>query len=252
MNWFTIEKIDDETFVISEYLHPEETHCYLLNGAERSLLIDTGLGIGNIQVEVNRLTDKPVIAAATHIHWDHIGGHGYFKEFYAHSAEIDWLTGKFPLPNEAVRRMLAADCDLPRNFDLNDYTVFQGKPSRVLKDGDVIDLGGRFVEILHTPGHSPGHICFWEQGRGYLFTGDLVYKGMLFADFPSTDPDAYLQSLEKIASLPVERVFPAHHSLDIKPEIIVRMRNAFRELKSKGSLKHGGGTFDFVDWSARF
>lgn len=176
MNWFTVEKIDDETFVISEYRHPEETHCYLLNGTERSLLIDTGLGICNIRAEIKLLTNKPVIAAATHIHWDHIGGHKYFMDFYVQGAEVDWLAGKFPLPNEAVRKMLATGCDLPRNFDLSAYTVFQGKPSRVLKDGDVIDLGGRSVEVLHTPGHSPGHMCFWERDRGYLLTGDLVYK----------------------------------------------------------------------------
>ncbi len=47
-DWFTIDKIDDTTYIISEYRHPEETHCYLLIGSERCLLIDTGLGIGNI------------------------------------------------------------------------------------------------------------------------------------------------------------------------------------------------------------
>ena len=65
---------------------------------------------------------------------------------------------------------------------------------------------------MHTPGHSPGHMCFWEKEKGYLYTGDLVYQDMLTAWFPSTDPYAYLQSLEKIAGLPAKRVFPAHHS----------------------------------------
>ena len=66
-DWFTIDQIDSETYIISEYRHWEETHCYLLNGDEHSLLIDTGLGIGNIQAEVLQLTDKPVTAVATHI-----------------------------------------------------------------------------------------------------------------------------------------------------------------------------------------
>ncbi len=74
-NWFTIDRIDDTTYAISEYRHWEETHCYLLIGSERGLLIDTGLGICNIYEAVKRLTDKPVTAVATHIHWDHIGGH---------------------------------------------------------------------------------------------------------------------------------------------------------------------------------
>mgnify|MGYP002508219585 CR=1 FL=1 len=59
--------------------------------------------------------------------------------------------------------------------------MFQGAPARLLEDGDIIDLGGRQVEVLHTPGHSPGHMCFFERERGYLFTGDLVYKDVLGA-----------------------------------------------------------------------
>ena len=90
-NWFTIERLERDTYVISEYKHWEETHCYLLNGMERSLLIDTGLGICNIYDVVTRLASKPVSAAATHIHWDHIGGHQYFPDFYAHGEELDWL-----------------------------------------------------------------------------------------------------------------------------------------------------------------
>ena len=80
-DWFTIDRIDDSTHIISEYRHWEETHCYLLQGAERSLLIDTGLGICKISGEVSALTSGPVIPVATHIHWDHIGGHSEFSEF---------------------------------------------------------------------------------------------------------------------------------------------------------------------------
>lgn len=248
-DWFTIDEIDSSTHIISEYRHWEETHCYLLSGTERSLLIDTGLGICNIYDEVVRLTDRPVAAVATHIHWDHIGGHRYFPDFYAHGAELDWLNGGFPLPLQVVRDMVVDRCDLPEGFDVSGYTMFQGTPTRVLQDGDAIGLGGRTVTALHTPGHSPGHLCFWEAERGYLFTGDLVYKDTLFAYYPSTDPAAYLASLEKIAFLPAKQVFPAHHSLDIKPEIIVRMRDAFRELRAKGLLHHGSGTFDYGDWA---
>lgn len=247
-NWFTIDSIDENTYIISEYRHWEETHCYLLIGSRRSLLIDTGLGISNIYDEVVRLTDRPVTAAATHIHWDHIGGHRYFPDFYAHAAELDWLSGGFPLPIETIRNMVIDRCDLPEGFDVSGYTFFQGTPTKVLTDRDVIDLGGRRVEALHTPGHSPGHLCFWEKETGYLFTGDLVYKDTLFAYYPSTDPEAYLASLEKVAALPTKRVFPAHHSLDIQPEILLRMRGAFRQLKADGQLHHGAGTFQYGDW----
>lgn len=250
-DWFTIDRIDSDTSIISEYRHREETHCYLLNGSERSLLIDTGLGICNILEEVVKLTDKPVTAVATHIHWDHIGGHSFFSDFYAHDQELNWLQGGFPLPLETVKGMAVNCCDLPEGYDADGYTLFQGIPAKLLKDGDQIDLGGRNILVLHTPGHSPGHMCFFEPERGYLFTGDLVYKGMLFANYPSTDPLAYLASLEKVCALPVKSVFPAHHSLNIQPEILPRMCAAFQQLKTEGKLHHGGGTFDYGDWAVR-
>ena len=66
--------------------------------------------------------------------------------------------------------------------------------------------------------------------------------------FPSTDPESYLKSLEAISDLPAKKVFPAHHSLEIAPEILIRMRKAFEQLKENGMLHHGGGTFDYGDW----
>ena len=244
-DWFTIEQIDRDTFILSEYRHWEESHSYLLNGDRYSLLIDTGLGIENIREQVEKLTNKPIIAVATHIHWDHIGGHKYFPNFYAHAEEVNWLNGEFPLTMEQIKAFVVEDCDLPEGFDVDGYAFFQGMPSRVLEDGNIIDIGGRSIEVLHTPGHSPGHMCFYEKDRGYLFTGDLVYIGTLFAYYPSTDPVAYLDSLTRIASLPVKKVFPAHHDLDVPETIVSDMKNAFVKLESEGKLRHGSGTHEF-------
>jgi glyoxylase-like metal-dependent hydrolase (beta-lactamase superfamily II) len=248
-NWFTVEHIDTDTHIISEYRHWEETHAYLLNGSDRSLLIDTGLGIMNIYDEVIKLTNKHVAAVATHIHWDHIGGHKYFPDFYVHGEEVKWLKGGFPLTLKQIKEMVVERCDLPEGYDLNNYEFFQGKPAAILKDGDVIDIGGRRIQVIHTPGHSPGHMCFYEEERGYLFTGDLVYLGTLFAYYPSTDPESYLSSLEKIAALKVNKVFPGHHGLDIKPSVITDMRDAFRQLKTEGKLHHGSGIYNYGNFS---
>ena len=248
-DWFSVERLDGDTFVISEYRHWEETHCYLLCGNERSLLIDTGLGVANIRGAVEELTGLPVTAAVTHAHWDHIGGLRQFPDFCAPAPEAGWLTGTFPLPVEAVRSMLTDGCALPAGFDAERYELFRGTPSRLLADGDVLDLGGRSVEALHTPGHSPGHLCFWEPARGYLFTGDLVYWGTLYANYPSTDPEAYLTSLERVAALPVKKALPGHHALDIEPGLIGRICEAFRTLKAAGQLCHGAGRRDYGDWS---
>ena len=149
-DWFTIDEIDTDTYIISEYRHWEETHCYLLNGSDRSLLLDTGLGICDIREAVCRLTSLPVTAVATHIHWDHVGGHQYFPNFYAHREELDWLGGKFPLSQKTIQDMVVDRCDLPEGFDVSGYTVFQGTPARLLKEGDTIDLGGRQIGRAHV------------------------------------------------------------------------------------------------------
>ena len=248
-DWFAIEHIDENTHIISEYKHWEESHAYLLNGEKYSLLIDTGLGIKNIYSEVIKLTDKPIIAVATHVHWDHIGGHEHFPDFYAHEAELNWLNGEFPLTMEQIKAFVVEDCEVPDDFDVDSYVFFQGMPTRILHDNDIIDIGDRVLQVLHTPGHSPGHMCFWEESTGYLFTGDLVYIGTLFAYFPSTDPTAYLASIERVAALPVKKVFPAHHDLDIPTTILDDMKDAFLELESKGKLQHGSGTFKYGNFS---
>ena len=248
-NWFTTRQIDESTFAISEPNHWEETNCYLLNGKEYSLLIDTGLGVSDISKEISKLTDNNLIVVPTHVHWDHIGGLWNFSEFYVHELEKDWINGKFPLSNEFVRNLLVKDKDFTHAMNPDDYAVFQGKPFGTFKNGDIIDLGCRKIKVLHTPGHSPGHMCFFEEEKGYLFTGDLIYRGTLFANYESTDPEKYLESVREITKLSIKSVFPSHHSFDISPEIIYDVLNGLTEIKNQEKLCHGSGKFDFENWS---
>lgn len=80
-------------------------------------------------------------------------------------------------------------------------------PTKLLADHDIIDIGRRQIEVLHTPGHAPGHLCFLKRDKGYLFTDDLVYIDILFTYYPSADPEAYLASLEKVLALTVKKYF---------------------------------------------
>ncbi len=240
--WFTVERLTDDTWAISEYGHWEETHCYLLCGRERALLIDTGLGFADLRAVVERLTDLPVTVVTTHVHADHIGGHGAFSDIAVHEAEADWLDGRFPLPPAVVRRNLAP---APPWVDLDSYRVFQGKPSLVFGDGHVFDLGGRQVTALHTPGHSPGHCCFYEAARGTLWTGDLLYEGCLYAFYPTTDPAAFYRSLRRVSQLDIARLLPGHHRLDIPVSLLGAALDGFAALERGGKLFQGAGTFDF-------
>ena len=99
--------------------------------------------------------------------------------------------------------------------------------------------------VVHTAGHSPGHCCFYEQDRKYLYSGDLIYQGCLDAFYPTTDPVLFMQSVEKVRSLEVEKILPAHHRLDISVSLIEEISEAFRELYQKNGLKQGSGIFDF-------
>ena len=245
-NWFTVERIDGDTFALSEYSHWEETHSYRLLGAERALLIDTGLGVADIGAIVRGLTWLPVTVAATHVHWDHIGGHGCFDNIAVHELERDWLDGHFPLPLQAVRRNLTArPCAFPEGFDPENYQIYQGTPREVFRDGTQFALGGRTVTALHTPGHSPGHCCFYEPERGNLYAGDLIYEGCLDAFYPTTDPELFFRSVQRISGLDVKRVLPGHHRLDISQTLIGEIESAFRRLSEEGKLRQGGGVFDF-------
>lgn len=248
-SWFTVEQIDCHTFAISEYQHWEETHSYLLCGEKMAVLIDTGLGISNIREVVESLTELPVMVMTTHVHWDHIGGHKYFNFIAVHEEEKEWLSVKFPVPLSVVKHsLMCKPCDFPLDFKIDQYQIFQGIPQMLLHDGDRIDLGKRSLVVVHTPGHSPGHCCFYEPDKKYIYSGDLIYSGCLDAFYPSTDPQQFWESIQKISSLGIDRILPGHHQLSIPLALIGRIELAFRELSDRGKLKHGSGLFDYGDF----
>ena len=248
-DWFQVDSIDRDTYVISEPAHWEEPHCYLLLGKERAILIDTGLGVSNIRKEVKRITSLPILVVTTHVHWDHIGGHGQFDNFAVHKSEEEWISGRFPLPLDAVKHNLThRPCSFPEDFDPLRYQIFQGNPTLFLQDGDILELGERRLQIIHTPGHSPGHCCFYEPERRFLYSGDLIYRGCLDSFYPTTDPLQFYQSVKKIGQLDVRQIFPGHHSLDISVDMIKKVEAAFEALDRSGKLSHGTGIFDFGDF----
>ena len=254
-NWFDIEKIDDETFAISEHGHWEDFNAYLIISGAEACLIDTGMGVGNIKEVCEKLTKNKIKVITTHTHWDHIGGHQHFDEIYVHQAEVDWLVNGVPESIHTAIDSLKLEYftkPTPKDFVLENYKRFQGQPSRILTDGDIIKVGDRRLEVLHTPGHSPGHICIWEKDKGYLFSGDLLYKGTLFIFFESTDPLVFAESVNKISTLKgIECIFPSHNQFGFDATLINRVKRALEKLQANNQLNHGTGVHQFEDFSIR-
>lgn len=198
---------------------------------------------------MDSLTSLPIIVATTHIHWDHIGGHKHFENISVHEAEKDWLSVKFPIPLQAVKQsIMYKACDFPKGFSIDDYQIFNGTPKKIFHNGDYFDLGNRELIVIHTPGHSPGHCCFYEPARKYLYSGDLIYSGCLDAFYPSTDPQQFFQSVKKIQALEIDRILPGHHQLYIPTTIIDKVEKGFSRISNEGKLKQGNGVFDFGDF----
>lgn len=248
-DWFTIEKIDDMTYAISEYKHWEKFHSYLLLGRDQALLIDTGLGISNIKKIVDEITNLPILVATTHIHWDHIGGHKYFDNIAVYYLEKEWLSN-FPIPLTVVmKNLLKEPCELPEFFDINKYEIYKGDPNIILNDNDMIDIGNRKIQVIHTPGHAPGHICFYDIESKYLFTGDLIYEGKLDAYYPTTYPLDFKNSIDKVRKLNINKILPAHYNLNIDTHLVDEIGKAFKDLEKKGKLNQGHGIYKYDKFS---
>lgn len=138
---------------------------------------------------------------------------------------------------------------LPDSFDPETWEPYRGEPSALLSDGDHVHLGGRTLRVHHTPGHSPGHVCFHEKETGLLFTGDLVYRGCLYAFYPSTNPEAFAASVRHIADLPdVRRLLPGHNELEnLNRDVLLRLTERLDDLRGRGQLRHGSGVHRFSE-----
>lgn len=164
---------------------------FLIEGETYALLLDTGFGKGNLKELVSSLTPKPLILALSHSDRDHIGGCGQFEgEIYLHPAEYE--------------RFLQ---NMPQNR-------LRLKP---LWEGDTIELGGRKLAVLHTPGHTPGSIMLLEQETGVLFSGDSVQEGPIYMFGSGRNLEALCASMERLEKRKetFQTVLPCHGKMPL-------------------------------------
>jgi glyoxylase-like metal-dependent hydrolase (beta-lactamase superfamily II) len=235
--WFVVDRLgDDVTRVTEPHVHPFlRCNVWLVRGRDRHLVVDTALGLAPLRPVVEQALDGPLVAVATHAHSDHVGGLHEFETRAIHPAEAELVnrtghgsvvTDDFGSSVDPYRAAgyhfdeLLVDAAPASGFVAGGRDIAAAPPTRLLSEGDEIDLGDRRFEVLHLPGHSPGSIGLWEQATGLLFSGDALYDGPLLDQLDCSDVDDYVRTIERLRQLPVTVVHGGHETSFGRPRLI--------------------------------
>ncbi len=231
--WYTSTKLDgDTTLILEPHVHVlEQANMFLVEGSERDMILDTGMGIVPLKPYLDTLRsnpDKDIICVSSHTHIDHIGCVHEFETRLVHPAEADEMANpsglsslyRDDIPASLLKTFLDAGYPpidellidaLPfAGYDPKSY-VLRGAPATgLLNEGDVVDLGNHQYSVLHLPGHSPGGIGLFEASSGVLFGADAIYDGPLIYEGPGMSVSDYLETFEKLKALDVSIVHGGH------------------------------------------
>ena len=233
--WFEVYKVAPNTFAIYEPHQAEEVISYLVLGKEKALLFDTGMGISDIRKLVTELTKLPVVVLNSHTHNDHVGGNWQFDTIYSMDTDFSRQNAKGSTADAQAELAPGQICgELPNNFDAMSYRTKPWTITKYVHDGGELDLGGRSLEILSTPGHTPDAICLFDRANGLLFTGDTYYPAPLWLYRPETDLGAYAKSIARLAALApqVKIVIGAHNIPIAPPSVLPDLVAAFADLRA--------------------
>ena len=166
---------------------------FLLTGTERALLVDSGRSGQNAKEIAESLTSLPLSLLNTHADGDHVAGNAQFSSFYMHPDE-----------EENYRR--------------------GSRPGRILpvREGDAIELGGRQMEIIHLPGHTPGSIALLDVQNRVLISGDPIQDGRIFQFGRFRNMENFIASLAHLQDWngQFDEVWPSHASFPVSPSLI--------------------------------
>jgi glyoxylase-like metal-dependent hydrolase (beta-lactamase superfamily II) len=229
-HWFERKSLGDGlTLLFEPHVHPLlRCNIWHLRGRDRDLLVDTGLGAASLRDEIADLTDKPLVAVATHVHYDHVGSLHEFDTRLMHRIEAPLMAdyrefcsiSRNQMTPDLLEYLASVDLGIEsdalidalpsQGFDIEGFAITSTRPTRELDEGDVVDLGDRSFEVFHLPGHSPGSIGLWEAATGTLFSGDAIYDGALLDELPESDVRAYVATMRRLRELPVAVVHGGH------------------------------------------
>jgi len=232
--WFDVDEIGPGVWSIAEPGHEEQVHSYLIEGDRDVAVLDTGMGVGDFHALLRELSDRAPLVVHSHAHWDHIGASAAFERVLIHPAEADSMGND--IPNDVLREWFQPESlrgiPFPETFDLETAVIPGATVTGVLNDGDRIDLGGRVLEIHHTPGHSPGGITVYDARSRLLFPADAVNLGPLYLFNEQADLRAYGRTLDVLAELAArsDLVYPSHYEVPMTPDDVVATRAAFEDI----------------------
>lgn len=232
--WFDVVEFPHSVMMIAEPGHYEDVKSYLVEGNDLVAVLDTGMGFGDFKGLADTLSAKSPVVLLSHAHFDHIGDAWKYGDVRVHPAESDDLRAGYP--RERMRRWFddqyMLDIPLPAETDPESAFIPGKEPSGLLNEGDAIDLGGRVLDVYHTPGHSPGGITLIDRDNRLMFPGDAIYAGPMFAHNTYGDPVDYRETLRRLADLAgaVDVVYPSHNRVPLTPNDVIAMHEAYEEI----------------------
>lgn len=240
-DWYeTIPFAHGITLVHEPWMTPfYRCNCWHVRGRDRDLVVDAGLGHFSLRRNVPLLRERPVVLLVSHTHFDHIGCAAEFEERLVHPAEAAVLERP---EHEATlfARYAAGGQDAamffepPEGWDARHYRIAPAPATGLVGDGDRIDLGDRVFHVLHTPGHSPGHLALFEERTGVLIAQDVLYDGPLVTDCPGADLHAYIASVRRLLEL-APRIVHGGHFASFGPVRLRQLARAFlAEVDARG------------------
>ena len=233
--WFEVYEVVPAVLAIYEPHQAEETISYLILGQKKALLFDTGMGISDIRKVTDELTHLPIVVLNSHTHNDHVGGNWEFETVYGMDTDFTRTNAKGSRQDAQDELGPGMICgELPKGFDSKAYSTRPWKISRFLHDQDKIDLGGRTVEVLSTPGHTPDAVSLLDRAQGLLFTGDTYYPAPIWIYRPETNLDQYVASVKRLAALApqIKLVLGQHNVPFAQPSVLPRLVVAIETVRA--------------------
>lgn len=187
---FTCNKLTDR---VTQIVDPTGVSCFLVQGDDKAVLIDTAVGFKGLRDTVKGLTNLPLEVILTHAHGDHAGGAGEFEEVYLHPADKPLLK-----VHGMEKRTGYAAATMGPDVKLTD-DLFVSEPEMEFKelyDGQLFSLGGLTLKIIHVPGHTKGCCCVLLMEERSILYGDACNGNTLVMDEASTTISEYKKSLE--------------------------------------------------------